>query len=292
MKHQKLPAELHYRLEKIIGQPLKQIRYVQRGYTAALRLVATLADSTSIFVKIATDSLTADWLRNEYKIYETISGSFLARCLAWDDDGSHPVLVLEDLSQAYWPPPWTERQIHRVIETLADISQAHVSDLPLLEDDPDLNRGWLNVAEQPEAFLSLKLVTEKWLKAALPELLRIDGPKALRGQALLHLDVRSDNICFIDDRVVFVDWNWACLGNAKFDLGAWLPSLEAEGGPPPETILPDGGEIAALLSGYFASRAGLPPLPNAPYVRRIQLTQLKSALPWTVRALNLPPLDI
>ena len=65
----------------------------------------------------------------------------------------------------------------------------------------------------------------------------------------------------------------------------------AEGGPPPETILPAGGEIAALLSGYFASQAGLPPVPNAPRVRPLQLAQLKSALPWVVRALDLPPLD-
>ena len=291
MEHQKLPAELHSRLEKIIGQPLRQIRYVQRGYTAALRLVAALADGTSVFIKAATDPLTAEWLRNEYKIYRALSASFLANCLAWDDDDLHPVLVLEDLSQAYWPPPWTGRQIRRVIETLKEISRAYVPDLPLLEDDPDLNGGWLTVAEQPEAFLSLGLATETWLQAALPELLQIDGRETLKGQALLHLDVRSDNICFVKDRVVFIDWNWASQGNAMFDLGGWLPSLEAEGGPRPETILPEGGKIAALLSGYFAGRAGLPSPPNAPHVRRIQLMQLKSALPWAVRALDLPPLD-
>ncbi len=291
MEHQSLSTELHHRLEKIISQPLKQIRYIQRGYTAALRLVVTLADGTSVFAKIATDSLTAKWLRNEHKIYNAISASFMPHYLAWNDDGTHPILILEDLSQAYWSPPWSETQIHQVVETLGEISKTPLSNLPLLKDDLSLIHGWRNVAEQPKPFLSLGLATEKWLEAVLPELLQIDGRKILSGQSLLHLDVRSDNICFFNNRVIFIDWNWACRGNAMFDLGAWLPSLEAEGGPRPETILPDGGEIAALLSGYFASHAGLPSPHNAPYVRQIQLTQLKFALPWMVRALDLPPLD-
>ena len=44
------------------------------------------------------------------------------------------------------------------------------------------------------------------------------------------------------------------------DLAAWAPSLQAEGGPAPEAIIPSGGvELAALVSGYFAANAGLPP---------------------------------
>jgi hypothetical protein len=91
--------------------------------------------------------------------------------------------------------------------------------------------------------------------------------------------------------VILIDWNFVCLGNPRFDVGFWLPSLEAEGGPPPETILPDAGDIAGLVSGFYACRAGLPLIPDAPRVRHIQQVQLKYALPWAVRALGLPPLD-
>ena len=58
-----------------------------------------------------------------------------------------------------------------------------------------------------------------------------------------------------------------------------------------ETILPNAPEFAAILSGYFAECAGKPPIPQAPHVRAVQLQQLKTALPWAVRALGLPPLD-
>jgi aminoglycoside phosphotransferase (APT) family kinase protein len=113
----------------------------------------------------------------------------------------------------------------------------------------------------------------------------------LHGEALTHCDVRSDNLCFLGDRVVLVDWNLTRQGHPSADLASWLPSLETEGGPAPETILPQGAPFAALLSGYFASRAGRPIIPDAPLVRKVQLEQLHSALPWAVRALGLPPLD-
>jgi thiamine kinase-like enzyme len=101
--------------------------------------------------------------------------------------------------------------------------------------------------------------------------------------------LRSDNICLKDGRAVFVDWNGACLSNPRLDLGFWLPSLAYESGVEPERILPDAPEVAARVSGYFASRAGLPKIGDAPLVRVVQRRQLEMALPWAVRALGLPP---
>ena len=49
--------------------------------------------------------------------------------------------------------------------------------------------------------------------------------------------------------------------------------------------------MAAAVSGFFAARAGLPQVLDAPRVRWIQQVQLKMALPWAVRVLDLPPLD-
>lgn len=76
------------------------------------------------------------------------------------------------------------------------------------------------------------------------------------------------------------------------DIAAWPPSLEAEGGPPPERILPGEPEAAALVSGFFAARAGLPAPTTAPRVRTVQLAQLRTALPWATRELDLPPPDL
>ena len=91
-------------------------------------------------------------------------------------------------------------------------------------------------------------------------------------------------------QVIFVDWNLASLSNGRLDLGCWLPSLAYEGGPEPEQILPDAPEAAAWVAGFFAARAGLPPIVDAPRVRLVQQQQLSTALPWVVRALGLRPL--
>ena len=104
----------------------------------------------------------------------------------------------------------------------------------------------------------------------------------------MHLDVRSDNLCFVPRGAVLVDWNCACLANGDLDIGFWLPSLQAEGGPAPEAVVGRRPELAALVSGYFAWRAGLPDIPEAPRVRLVQKQQLGPALAWAVRALGLP----
>ena len=98
-------------------------------------------------------------------------------------------------------------------------------------------------------------------------------------------------MCLAASGARFVDWNLASLSNPVLDLGSWLPSLAYEGGPLPERILPHAPEVAAWLSGFFASRAGLPIIPDAPRVRVVQRQQLETALPWVIRALALPPLS-
>ena len=177
------------------------------------------------------------------------------------------------------------------VSLYGQVADARLEGAPRLDAGSTLKRGWLQVADDPIPFLLTGMASAAWLDRALPALIAALDALALEGEALLHCDVRSDNVCFVDGRAVLVDWNWACIGNPKVDVGAWLPSLHAEGGPPPETILPDAPEIAAMISGFFACNAGLPPIADAPLVRPLQRRQLSTALPWAVRALGLPPLD-
>lgn len=162
--------------------------------------------------------------------------------------------------------------------------------LPALETLPDL-RGWSRVAADPPPFLGLGLCSSGWLERALPALLAAEAAAPLAGEALLHLDVRSDNVCFRPEPAL-VDWNWAARGDARVDLAFWAPSLRLEGGPPPEALLPDEPGLAAWVSGFFAARAGLPAGPPPPRVRALQRAQLSVALPWAARALGLAPPDL
>jgi hypothetical protein len=160
--------------------------------------------------------------------------------------------------------------------------------VPQLEDVFD-GGSWTRVAEDPAPFLSLQLCTPAWLERALPTLLEATAATPFAGDELVHVDVRSDNLCIRGGRALLVDWNQACIGNAAFDPAVLRSSMLAEGGRARE--VPGVDAFAAWIAGFFAARAALPPPPTAPTVRPLQLAQLREALPWTVQVLDLPPLD-
>jgi hypothetical protein len=247
-----------------------------------------LDDGRTAFVKFALDEMAAEWLRDEHRVYSQLEAPFLPRFLGWQDD-ANTLLALEDLSDAHWPPPWQPGQVEQLLATLEQVAATPAPPgLPTLEDLRERLNGWELVAEDPEPILSTGLVTREWLDLALPKLREVGATCDLSGDALLHLDVRSDNLCFRDDRVFIVDWNLACTGNASMDVVFWLPSLRLEGGPEPWEVVPDTGGLAALSAGYFASRAGLPTPETAPRVRPFQWAQAEVALPWAARELGLP----
>ena len=281
---------MHEEIAQIVGARVVSLEHVEgRGYTHAGRHRAFLDDGRTVFVKSAVDELSARWLRIEIAVYESVRGSFLAEVHGHAEHDGLPLLVLEDLGEAHWPPPWRDGDVEAVKDALVEI--AATTPPPGLVRVPreTLAFEWREVERDPEPFLALGLCSRAWLDAHLPALREAAESAPFEGGDLLHLDVRSDNIALRNGRAVLVDWNWACAGNALLDVVAWAPSLHVEGGPPPEEVVDGEGvpEFAAALAGFFAARAGLPPPPTAPRVRAGQRKQLSVALPWAARALGL-----
>jgi thiamine kinase-like enzyme len=290
MKNEDMPRrELISRIEKLVGAKVESYRRVEGGYSPALRLLCRTARA-EFFVKVGVTPSSSGNLNREIRAYKCLSGDFMPRLLAWEHHESEPVLIIEDLSAHHWPPPWDERQIEL---TLAQIDALH-NTAAALETYAEVHGthygNWKLVADDPEPFLSLKVADARWLVSALPGLMRCEEDCPTAGNSLTHWDLRSDNICLTERQAKFIDWNGACLSNPRLDLGFWLPSLAYEAGLKPEKILPDAPEVAAWVSGFFAARAGLPEIVDAPRVRTVQRRQLATALPWAVRALGLPPL--
>ena len=257
----------------------------------AARWSVELDDGRRAFVKLALDEAARDWLRDEHRVYRSVEGPFIARLEGWHD-AERTLLVLEDLSDEHWPPPWPAGGVEAVRLALEAIhATAPPEGVPRVETaHADLN-GWLDVAADPQPLVSTGLCSYAWLARVLPALLEAGNTAELEGKSLLHLDVRSDNLCLRDGRATLVDWNWAAVGNPLLDLVAWLPSLWLEGGPDPWDVVADSRGLAVVMAGFFAARAGLPPEPNAPTVREFQLRQAAVALPWAARELELPPPD-
>jgi hypothetical protein len=279
---------LDERIERAVGSA--PLRYTPRagGYSTADRFSVELADGRRVFVKSAELANLADWLRREHEVYASVSGTFIPRLVGWYDDGVRPVLAIEDLSDAGWQPAWDEDRVAAVVEALGEVaSSPHPPNtLPVTESFPHLFDRWAAVVADPAPFLSTGIRDPAWLDRWLPPIVEAAEAVGVAGDSLLHLDVRSDNLCFREGRAILVDWNWACLGNPLLDLAAWLPSLACEGGPKPWEVVQGSGPYAAFISGVWAAVVGLPPPDTAPAVRELQYRQLDVALAWCERELR------
>jgi aminoglycoside phosphotransferase (APT) family kinase protein len=207
--------------------------------------------------------------------------------IGWDDDELEPMLIIDDLSEARWPPPWDSGLLDSVFEKITAMHSSSADLRRFSEAHGSHAGGWRTVAAASGPFLKLGLTSSDWLFRALPRLIEAEANCQTDGSAVTHFDLRSDNICISRSGAKFIDWAEACLGNPAVDLGFWLPSLSYEGGPLPEALLPNAPDVAAWVSGFFAARAGLPDIPDAPFVRRVQREHLATALPWVTRALKL-----
>ena len=156
-----------------------------------------------------------------------------------------------------------------------------------------LGRGWTQLAAAAVADDGDLADLDPWARAALDDLtgLETGWAAAAEGTTLAHGDVRADNVLLARDRVVFVDWPWACVAKPWFDLVTMLPSVALNGGPPPESVLAshpvtrdaDPGDITAVvasLAGMWTYLCRQPGPPGLPTIRAFQRAQGEVTLTW------------
>lgn len=285
------PDLLRSEVAHSLGSEPVWMRPVPRGnqITEAFRIA--LADGRAMFIKAAVSVQGRQQLDAEYVANTHVPRDLRADLVHRADGVGRPIafLAFEDLGSAIWPPPWDATRVEGVLRLLKDLSETRASiNLSSLETHRALLSGWTRIADDPAPFLSLGIRSGAWLSLHIGLLIELSAKARLEGGELVHFDVRSDNICIRGRRAMLVDWTWACRGNSNLDLLAWLPSLQAEGGPPPGDMCPNPDPaIVALLTGYWASQAGLPPPHSAPRVRALQWSQLCAAVPWMEAVLQL-----
>jgi thiamine kinase-like enzyme len=252
------------------------------------RFTVLMDDGRRVFVKAANDRQLAESIRREAEVYAHLHGPFMPELVVFEDDALRPLLVLEDLSHADWQVRWDAARVTAVRAALTALAASPPPPhTPTARETLGEVARWETVGSDPRPFLSTGIRSRDWLDRALPTLLAAAAAAPVDGEDLLHLDVRSDNLCFRDGSAILVDWNWCSTGRADLDVAAWLPSLALEGGPAPWEVLPGAGGYAALLAGFWAAVVGLPPPPTAPTVRDLQRRQLEITLVWCERELAL-----
>jgi hypothetical protein len=254
-------ASLKRSVEEALGQPVAVWHCPELGLSAAQRFSVELTDGSRLFVKAAVDADTERWLRTEFAALEAVRAPYQPSLRAFlEPDNGFPVLITEDFSHAYWPAShagvtWREGDIDRVLAAVKEMASTRPSsDLPALGAEAPTGY-WPALMANPVEFLKLGLCDAAWLDLHGNELVRAESTLSRSGDALVHGDVRSDNICLLPDRVVFVDWSNAGRGSPDTDLAELLPTLHLEGGPRPYELMPTGASWAAWQAGYLASRA-------------------------------------
>ena len=267
----------------------------QTGLSSAQRFVVSFEDGTRLFVKAAMDDTTETGLRIDHLVMSETHERFVPQVVAWiEPPGQRPVLVIEDLSHAHWPADhdpvlWKPDQFDILFQTLNRVSTVIPSQALPAAVNPTAFY-WREIAQDPESLFQLELCSENWLQQALPELIAAEQQVNLEGDALVHGDVRSDNLCFLDRRMILVDWSNAQRGSPLHDLSSVITTLPLEGGPDPATIMPHHGDWAAYRSGQIALRTvkdADAPLWLHNVFQRITVI----ALQWATTALKLPAWD-
>lgn len=244
-------------------------------------------------VSAETNAESPDMHRKEARITAVLPAAAPApRLLSSYDDGTWVALALEDVDGRHPELPWRPAELARVMATIdelfADLTPCPLADATEVGDTwrPEF-RNWRLAVDDPPAGL------DPWALAHLDQLAELEArwEDAARGDTLLHLDLRADNMLITDQRVWLVDWPWAARGNPVFDLLAFCPSVAMQGGPAPaETFAMSavgrGADpevvrvLVATIAGYFAVKALAPPPPGLPTVRAFQAAQGEVALRW------------
>jgi Phosphotransferase enzyme family len=213
------------------------------------------------------------------------------------DDGDWVALAFVAIDGRPPAHPWDRADLQAAVRALdalhVALTPTPVADAPAAAERlRPLFCGWAELAalaEQPEGLA-------EWSARNLSRLAELESgwPHAIAGSTLLHGDVRSDNMLVTRAGVVFVDWPHACVGAPVFDLVAWAPSVELEGGPAPEELLAlssSGSEVdhdvvvplVAAFGGFLVRHSLCPPPPGLPTLRPFQAAQGAVALAWLRR---------
>ena len=312
-----LPAPVRAAVEERLGGAVVHEDGATTGFSPGLASVLVTADGTRAFVKAAQvhdGSDAARLHRTEARRTAALPPDLPVPQPLWvQDDGVWVVVAYEAVDGRSPVTPWDPEELDAVLDAVARVGATDASglDLPDATDGlAELFTGWERLRDDPDPGLG---AIAPWAVGRLDELadLARRGVTACAGDALLHGDLRADNLLVTDDGVVVVDWPYASRGAAFSDVVSFLPSVGMQGirgrtdpltgpadvehrhavgaeldalfrsGPSAEGVAAD--DVTAVVAGvtsYFLDACRRPPVPVIPRLRAFQRAQGAAAAAW------------
>ena len=298
-----LPARIRAAVEGWLGSAVIEAQTQPGGFSPGAAARLRTANGRRVFLKAVGPELNPDspaFHRREARIVGALPTSAPAPRLLWsldEGDGGWVALLFEDVEGRHPHLPWRSDELDRVLDALrvlsADLTPSPVAPdvaTPIAEWLDLRGHGWRQVLEERPDGL------DDWSSRHVEALAALEAraPEAAAGDTLLHFDLRADNLLLTDSRVVVVDWPHARIGAAWVDLAFFAPSVEMQGGPPPEGLFarhPAGQAanpaairaVTAAIAGFFTWQSLQPPPPGIPTVRAFQAAQGEVARRWLTR---------
>ncbi|SHF08305.1 Phosphotransferase enzyme family protein [Seinonella peptonophila] len=315
-----IPRCVSREMESILGSVVKKTEIVYGGFGPSATFRLYLQDGRTIFVKGAgKGSTSVNWkgVKKEEILYQEVKAvqAFSPAYIGSVKQSDWHLLLLEDMGHAVEVPPWTEALARNAMEGVAQFHLLGLQEKAKLEkmDVATFAFQWRMLKEtKAERELLFALFPGKrdeiitWFDHVIDHLIEAEERVFDINQpwGLIHCDLRSDNLRFLEQKLILFDWATTCMGPLMLDIAFFLPSIWGQSGPFPSILLTEYTGImqnngvvfsqssieaaAAFTAGFFAARAGKEPIDFLPRLRAIQYMQLGPALHWVADALGLP----
>jgi len=317
-----VPSDVVERLSEVVQGRIDYAYIAQGGIGQSATFVVRTVDGRKFFCKGNHPALSQEFragVRRERFLYKQLPelDSFRPAMQGYVECGDWELLVLEFLDRKIPVPPWTDVTLDACLDTLARLHASMPSHAQrLLDDAPwlQISRaqiGWRYLADHGAELGRLcslfvnAIEAHRWLDRYLSAFADLEAQAAdVQGPASwIHFDVRSDNLIFANhSKPTLLDWPLLSLGPVLMDVAFFLASVAGEAGPPPEEGLAvyqhkaglrfDDHEvrvIVATIAGFFAARAGEPPISQLPRLRALQSLYLSPCLTWISRLMKIAP---
>ncbi|WP_020579582.1 phosphotransferase family protein [Actinopolymorpha alba] len=296
-----IPAALQAAVEDHLGSRVVESVTQPGGFSPGVAAKLRLDNGTRAFVKAVgpePNPESPDIHRSEARIAAALPVAAPApRLLASFDEAGWVVLVYENVEGTTPRQPWDRTELDRVMNAVHDLAvtltPSPIEVPPAAERFSESFAGWHRLAEAHQTGKDDLTGLDPWARQHLTDLAAWESrwSDAAAGTTLAHADLRADNVLLTHDRVVVVDWPWACTTTPWFDLLAMLPSVAMQGGPSPEELfdhhpVADGADpdavtaVLVALTGFFLEHARRPAPPGLPTLRAFQAAQGHAALRW------------
>lgn len=303
-----LPRHIRTRIAELAGSQVTAEISATSGFSPGFAAVLELADGRGVFVKAVSgeqNPLSPDLARAEIRVAHSLPPQVPAPPLLWSSDDDDWVILGFEVVHGRSPElPWKPADLEAVADALGALADAEPlpgHHLPRTDDQLAENfTGWRKLTalddDDQERYAEVAGELGRWALENREQLVlwEQESLRVLSGDALVHGDLRADNVLIDPDqnhRVWLIDWPHASVGAPWLDLAFMLPSVSLQGGGDAAKnfrghAVSDGvhdDELRAALAGlagYFAWGSRQPAPLGIPNLRRFQAAQAVATLRW------------